>query len=329
MKEKYPLLPTLGLALLFFLTAPAQSVPPLINYQGRLTDQTGAPLGGGLYTIQFRLWNDPTATASANLIWSQQQSVAVQTNGTFDVLLGSTNGSTISGDNAAFANIASSFGSSNVFLGVTVTVSNGVSISSPSQILPRQQLLSVPFAVQAQQAQLAQQAQVASSLVSSQAYALCPTGTVVAFMGGNAPPGWLLCDGSLVSRTTYANLFAVIGTSIGSGDGSTTFNLPDMRGVFLRGMNGSRSDSFADPDDNATLRVNAFSGGNTGNALGSYQLDQFASHTHGYQYEPNVNGFSGEGTSAPRSPYGTAQTSAAGGNETRPKNVYVNYIIKY
>lgn len=56
------------------------------------------------------------------------------------------------------------------------------------------------------------------------------TGTVLDFAGNTAPTGWLMCFGQAVSRTTYSNLFAVIGTSFGAGDGSTTFNLPDYRG---------------------------------------------------------------------------------------------------
>ncbi len=62
-----------------------------------------------------------------------------------------------------------------------------------------------------------------------------PVGTVTAFAGATVPAGTLLCDGSAVSRTVYASLFAQIGTTYGSGDGSTTFNLPDYRGMFLRG----------------------------------------------------------------------------------------------
>lgn len=61
------------------------------------------------------------------------------------------------------------------------------------------------------------------------------TGTVLDFAGAVAPVGWLLCDGSSVSRTTYANLFAVIGATHGSGDGSTTFGLPDGRGRVIAG----------------------------------------------------------------------------------------------
>ena len=64
-------------------------------------------------------------------------------------------------------------------------------------------------------------------------------GTVSAFAGTTIPSGYLLCDGSAVSRTTYAALFSVIGTNYGSGNGSTTFNLPDMRGRDLKGRDTS------------------------------------------------------------------------------------------
>lgn len=65
---------------------------------------------------------------------------------------------------------------------------------------------------------------------SAGGYQLVPVGTVVAFAGSSAPEGWLMCDGSAVVRTTYANLWAVLGTTYGAGDGSTTFNLPDAMG---------------------------------------------------------------------------------------------------
>lgn len=58
---------------------------------------------------------------------------------------------------------------------------------------------------------------------------IAPVGVMVEFAGSSAPDGWLLCDGSAVSRTTYADLFDEIGTTWGSGDGSTTFNVPDRR----------------------------------------------------------------------------------------------------
>lgn len=63
-----------------------------------------------------------------------------------------------------------------------------------------------------------------------------PTGTVVSYAGSTAPAGWLLCDGLAVDRTTYANLFAAIASAYGSGNGSTTFNLPDLRGRTIFGV---------------------------------------------------------------------------------------------
>jgi len=95
---------------------------------------------------------------------------------------------------------------------------------------------------------------------------ICPTGTIFAFAGTTAPNGWLLCDGSAVNRTVYAQLYSVVGISSGSGDGSTTFNIPDLRGRFLRGVSGL---SANDPDK--TLRIAMNSGGNTGNSVGSVQ----------------------------------------------------------
>jgi microcystin-dependent protein len=66
-----------------------------------------------------------------------------------------------------------------------------------------------------------------------------PVGTLVAFGGATAPSGWLICDGSAVSRTTYGSLFGVVGTFYGTGDGSTTFNLPDLRGRVAAGYAAS------------------------------------------------------------------------------------------
>lgn len=67
--------------------------------------------------------------------------------------------------------------------------------------------------------------------------AIAPTGAVLPYAGTTAPANWLLCDGAAVSRATYADLFALIGTTFGAGDGSSTFNLPDMRGRHPVGVN--------------------------------------------------------------------------------------------
>ena len=102
-----------------------------------------------------------------------------------------------------------------------------------------------------------------------------PAGTVMPFAGGTIPSGYLYCDGSAVSRTTYANLFNKIGISCGSGDGSTTFNLPDYRGRFHRGVDGGTG---RDPD--AASRASMNTGGNSANAVGSTQASAVSNHYH-------------------------------------------------
>ena len=69
-----------------------------------------------------------------------------------------------------------------------------------------------------------------------------PVGCINLYAGSTAPTGWLICDGSAVSRTTYANLFSVIGTTYGTGDGSTTFNIPNLKGKVPVGLNSSDTD---------------------------------------------------------------------------------------
>ena len=136
-----------------------------------------------------------------------------------------------------------------------------------------------------------------------------PSGTVVAFAGATAPSGYLICDGTAVSRTTYAALFAVISTTYGVGDGSTTFNLPDLRGEFVRGLDGGR-------------------GVDSGRSLGSFQSDQIAAHSHDITTGPVGTSIVSNGGADRETDSGTQATQSFGGNETRPRNVAMNYIIK-
>src|SRR3990167_4482456 len=97
---------------------------------------------------------------------------------------------------------------------------------------------------------------------------LNPAGAIIAFGGAVAPEGYLLCDGTAVSRTTYARLFNSISTAFGSGDGSTTFNVPNLQGIFP----GGRGNGPANDPDRASRTAMA-SGGATGDNVGSVQLD--------------------------------------------------------
>jgi microcystin-dependent protein len=95
-----------------------------------------------------------------------------------------------------------------------------------------------------------------------------PSGAILQFAGSSAPSNWLLCDGALVSRTTYATLFGVIGTNYGAGDGSSTFKLPDLRGRVPIGAGQGSS---------LTNRVIAATGGAETHTL---TVSQMPSHSH-------------------------------------------------
>ncbi len=138
-----------------------------------------------------------------------------------------------------------------------------------------------------------------------------PTGQVAYFAMDTAPTGWLKANGAAISRATYAALFAAIGTTYGAGDGATTFNLPDLRGEFLRGFDDAR-------------------GVDSGRVFGSAQAHQMESHTHSVQVIGNGT-ITGGGYPNGDDPAGPAYTtgSAGGGSETRPRNIAMLACIKY
>lgn len=144
----------------------------------------------------------------------------------------------------------------------------------------------------------------------AEARQMAPAGLVATFARTTAPTGWMKANGAAISRTTYADLFAAIGTTFGSGDGVTTFNLPDMRGEFIRGWDDAR-------------------GIDAGRELGSSQSDAFKAHAHGIQWDNNETGagkvtVGGNGTVT-----GTYQTQSAGDTETRPRNIALLACIKF
>lgn len=151
---------------------------------------------------------------------------------------------------------------------------------------------------------------------------LVPSGSIMPYGGEIAPEKWLLCHGQAISRTEYASLFNAIGTRFGAGDGSTTFNVPDLRGEFLRGAG-----------------TNSHSGQGNGGAVGAHQdatkqlvfsvfggqlyfepnamQDNFDAIEYGpvYQYLQNEAGHSGS-------------QNIYSAIKSRPTNTSVNFIIK-
>ena len=196
-----------------------------------------------------------------------------------------------------------------------------------------------------------------------------PTGTVVPFAANSAPSGWVLCNGGLYGRTALdpspqPNLFSVIGTTYGIGDGLTTFAVPDLRGMFVRGFDNGRG---IDPlRAFGTTQTDGFKSHNHGGLTGNQSADHTHSvsgttaadspnHAHSYSV-PNLSGNvqGGGGVDVLRNSFGTVNTggvstththaysgttsgisanhvhgiSLEGLTETRPQNVAMNYIIK-
>jgi microcystin-dependent protein len=162
--------------------------------------------------------------------------------------------------------------------------------------------------------------------------------------------GWFFCNGASLDREEYKDLFDVIGVAFGAPD-PNTFNLPDLRGRFVRGV-----DDRAGNDPDARLRKAGNKGGNTGNKVGSYQLDNIQTHSHqwGVRVSNNLYSWNKESKHVMaldrqahnQIPGGSGKDDdymdvAAGSfwtelvpsvvnpkTETRPKNVYVNWIIR-
>lgn len=111
-----------------------------------------------------------------------------------------------------------------------------------------------------------------------------PIGTISVFSGAIPPAGYLICDGSAISRTTYSELFSIIGTTYGSGDGSTTFNLPNLKGRVVAGQDSSQTefDTIGETGGEKTITYTP-SGTNINGAVKSHVLttNEIPAHTHG------------------------------------------------
>jgi microcystin-dependent protein len=173
-----------------------------------------------------------------------------------------------------------------------------------------------------------------------------PRGCVQLFAMNTAPTGWFECDGSAKSRTTYDKLFATIGTVFGTGDGVTTFNIPDLRGMFVRGWdNGAGVDTgraFGSDQDDAMEQHSHY----TGNAMQSGERAGYAAagyttannlsatrRVNGQETAPVNNaitsGVISSGAAFAGGQEGATTSCKAASTETRPINTALMYCIKY
>ena len=153
-----------------------------------------------------------------------------------------------------------------------------------------------------------------------------PAGCVMPYAGATAPDGWLLCHGQAVSRTTYADLFAAIGTAYGPGDGSTTFNVPDLRGRIAAGrddMGGTDAGRLAGGVANRTTL-----GGAGGAPTHTLTTAEIPAHSHGFTAVIaiggggfSVGGAFNNGTTA------TNNTGGGGAHTNTQPTLILNYVI--
>lgn len=173
-----------------------------------------------------------------------------------------------------------------------------------------------------------------------------PIGMMVGYHKASAPSGWILCNGSALSRTTYAALFAEIGTTFGTGDGTTTFNVPDFRDRFpigagttyATGEKGGSKDSIVVSHTHSASSSSSFSG----NALPNHSHEiatvvQLIDGQHGPQYQEGVpmDQHNTTGVSA-GTPSGSVSTSTSissagvsGTNANLPPYISMYWLIKY
>lgn len=149
---------------------------------------------------------------------------------------------------------------------------------------------------------------------------IVPPGAVIPYAGSSAPDGWLLCDGRTVSRTTYAALFAVIGTTYGAGDGNTTFALPNLQGRVAAGTSSSHPLASKAGADSKNIEVKNIPSLSTAIAVAREQTQSDSRDVVQTNYT-NKYAFS---TSGVKSGDGTNTAF-----DVRQATLYLNYIIKY
>lgn len=334
-------------------------VPATLSYQGILTDTNGNPVQDGSHSILFNFY---TTLSGGTADFSRGPLTATTYKGLFTIILGNGQGS----NNAA---LPYSIGGTQYYVGIEA--------DGGTELTPRVSLTAVPYAFMSYTTQTVDASAITAGTISNARLdpnlqdladgslsgskvgsginganitsgtidaaripgtVGVPVGTIIAYGGATIPSGWLLCDGSAISRTTYSALFNAIGIAWGRGNSTSTFNLPDLRGRFMRGV-----DFGAGNDPDSLSRFALASQGNTGDKVGSYQLDAFQGHYHTIKW--------GQGTGTPSAsiegnsiqqyaffnPFdtniGAPITDGVNGSprismETRPTNAYVNYLIK-
>jgi microcystin-dependent protein len=283
----------------------AQDIPIVI--EGVLKSSEGTALPEGFYSLTFRLYlsND----GDAQPLWSETQSNVALKDGVYRIVLGSVNPIRLAFDRPYFL---------------------GVSLGDQAEFIPRSELTAAPAA-----------------LFASRGGGGTEPGMIAPFAGylEKIPYGWFPCDGRALKSTEYPALFSIIGTTYGNGSsgmgagGGTDFNVPNLNGQFLRGVDAGR---FGSRPGLGVVQAASTAAPNTALNIGSAATaGQHSHNTISASHILHRDGSQPSGNSASQRIVGLISTTESGGGhshtgtlgggdqETRPRNLALIYCIKF
>ena len=270
----------------------SELIPYVFNLQGVLRLPTGKPVVDGNYSFSFKIYD--VSEGGANLAsWNEVQNIEVK-NGLYNVLIG---------NRTPFAQLP-----------FDRTYFIGISVNGGGELSPRVQLTAAPYALSLQGTNnrvpnsgamqfdtevwhksadtptpkdrikfVNNGETIIKSRVSDVHGIINPPGMVVAFAGTTAPAGWFLCDGAEISKTTYPELAAVIGTTYGAAQISTNFKLPNLNGRMIVGAGTSTNTAYNQASDNYTNSTpNIALAANGGYSNIRIQATQMPPHNHAF-----------------------------------------------
>jgi hypothetical protein len=298
------------------ITVVADEVDTAFTYQGRLLDANDA--ADGPYDLRFVLYDAPLdGNDSANAIDTNEVLVI---DGYFTVELDF--GSSVYDGNA-------------VWLEIGIRPGELEDPNAYTTLSPRQEVTATPYAMHTRGILVdsAMNVDIGGRLKDKTGFVM-PVGSIQMFAGSSAPEGWLLCNGQAVSRATYSELFAVISTTYGSGDGSTTFNVPDLREAAPVGT-GQRASGVTTHDEYTLGQFKDDQFQNITGTIGSFNtyaaIHGSSSGAFYRSYIGTQTGI-GQGESDPYTyvHFNAANSSGArAGTTTRGKRFGVNFMIKH
>lgn len=294
----------------FLASAAIADVPVRMSNQGVLLDGSGDRVNGSV-TVAVGVY---TNVSAGSAVFSENIGSVAVTNGVYSF----------------------QFGSNELVTALMSYPESWLQVSiDGTPLSPRHRLSSVPYATVAGAVKIQDGNEGAGKVLTSDASGSAswqntgvPAGCIMVWPTDAAPATWLLCDGSAMSRTTYTNLFAVIGTTYGVGDGSTTFNLPDMRGRFALGQDDMGGAS-ANTVTNSAADV---LGGKAGAQNHTLTAAEIPDHVH--NVATKVGDLAAGLVESPQEGGGSDMDLPSGGGGDQPHNnmppyLTLNYIIKY